>query len=84
MGCSIRYTFLEISRTSALIRLDGRLGSNTFDNVEAKFTLIPDELTRIPFHFVGIPDIYITVLERPTPDSAILAIGPKSGPEQKS
>jgi len=84
---ALRYTFLDITETSARLRVDGMVGTNTLENVQIVFPLTPGAATRIPFPIdfgVKIPDLYITVLERPSPHFAMIAVGTRAGPEQKS
>jgi hypothetical protein len=78
LSFAIQYTFLEITKDSARVRLGGKVGTYTFHDVLIVFPLTPGVLTRIPMNLGNVPDLYIVVLDRPSPDSAILAVGPKA------
>ena len=78
LSYAIQYTFLEITKDSARVRLGGKVGTYTFHDALIVFPLTPGVLTRIPMKLGNVPDLYIVVLDRPSLDSAILAVGPKA------
>lgn len=54
-----------------------------FKDIILGVTLRPGELTQMPKMTRGMPILYITVLDRPTPDQAVIAVGPRGAPEGK-
>ena len=43
--------------------------------VEFSFRAVPDKPVRLPFKFAGFPAVLLAILERPTSDTAVIAIG---------
>lgn len=82
----LQYTILNYDQVNELMTLEvnevapgNNIGrSNTFE-VYAK----PGQPVVIPHFYPGVPKIYMEVLDLPSPDRAIIAIGERVGPRDK-
>lgn len=83
----IQYTILKYNRSTneLSIRFDARIGTNRFDGNILIVEVAPGQAKEVSFiRGKGIPRIFVQVLDLPSPDSAILAIGPKTDPADKT
>jgi hypothetical protein len=78
----IGYTIVGVDENTISIRVDVRNCRNNVvqGGVCVVLPLAPGKVQRVIPPVVGMPHLLMTVLEQPTPDTVIIAIGP-SGPE---
>lgn len=80
-------TFQIVSLVGNMIEMEvnGRIGGLRISRLRLTFPLQPGALTRIPIPF-GVdkqkPEIYIALLERLSPQEAVIAVGPKIAERQ--
>jgi len=76
---NLEVTLIRATREEMVLSVIRKFGGNDFANNTVKVPLIPGatfELTK-EVYVEGMPRIFATMLERPTQETAIVAIGPK-------
>lgn len=73
----IGYTIVGVDKNAISIRVDVRNARNNVvqGGVCVVLPLDPGKLQKITAPIVGMPHLVMTVLEQPTPDTAIIAVG---------
>lgn len=83
----VQYPILKYDRTTneLSVRFDARIGTVQFDNNVLGVKVAPGEVQEVSIlRGKGLPRIFVQVLDLPSPDSAVLAIGPKTDPADKT
>lgn len=85
---SLRYTILKYDRSTNMltVSLSGQVGSVNLDGNILDVKVEPGSMAELPTIVTGkgVPKIFVQVLDRPSPDRAILAIGQKTESIDKS
>lgn len=77
----LEYRVIRVTETTVTLEVNGTVGGITLENVQSLNVPLypgdPIELTRVVY-IKGMPRIFVVFLDRPTKDTAIFAVGPKT------